>query len=91
MNKPKVDKKGDVRLTEEELWHEIELSDMSRRAIRKLKEIVREHFRLNDFKLSDYEQGKILIKQKPDEDVAAWMDRCHELEVELAKLKKESK
>jgi len=27
--------------------------------------------------------------EKPDEDTAAWMDRCHELELEVARLRKE--
>ena len=33
---------------------------------------------------------EILEKSKTDEYTASWMDRCHELEIELAKLKKEA-
>ena len=53
------------------------------RCYNKLKEIVEEHFQRKDF-TKGYEIKQ--IQQKPDEDTAEWMDRCHELELEVARL-----
>ena len=54
-----------------------ELQDVVSQAYTQLKEIVEEHYRLSNLKLSDYEQGKILIKQKPKVS-RGWVDRWNE-------------
>ena len=57
--------------------------DIYKQAYTQLKEIVEEHYRRKDF-TKGYEIKQ--IQQKPDEDTAEWMDRCHELELEVARL-----
>lgn len=63
--------------------------DMSK--LKEIKEKLKDYdyFRseLDKYHKADIE-GYMGIKPQPEEDTAAWMDRVHELEVELAKARK---